>query len=54
MTRPFFSRDKITHFDIFDRHADSAISLMKTRFRAGYAVDFQVCFVVIPLLVPSY
>ncbi|KAJ4486551.1 cytochrome P450 [Lentinula edodes] len=41
MTRPFFSRDKITHFDIFDRHADSAISLMKTRFRAGYAVDFQ-------------
>ncbi|KAJ3889160.1 cytochrome P450 monooxygenase pc-1 [Lentinula edodes] len=41
MTRPFFSRDKITHFDIFDRHADSAISLMKTRFQAGYAVDFQ-------------
>ncbi|KAJ3758543.1 cytochrome P450 monooxygenase pc-1 [Lentinula raphanica] len=43
MTRPFFSRDKITHFDIFDRHADLAISLMKARFRAGYAVDFQVC-----------
>ncbi|KAJ3806004.1 cytochrome P450 monooxygenase pc-1 [Lentinula lateritia] len=50
MTRPFFSRDKITHFDIFDRHADSAISLMKTRFHAGYAVDFQVCFSVVPLL----
>ncbi|KAJ4490749.1 cytochrome P450 monooxygenase pc-1 [Lentinula aciculospora] len=41
MTRPFFSRDKIIHFDMFDRHADSAISLMKARFRAGYAVDFQ-------------
>ncbi|KAF8829968.1 hypothetical protein HHX47_DHR2000231 [Lentinula edodes] len=36
-----WNRDKITHFDIFDRHADSAISLMKTRFQAGYAVDFQ-------------
>ncbi|KAJ6557403.1 cytochrome P450 [Mycena vulgaris] len=22
MTRPFFSRDRISHFDIFDRHAD--------------------------------
>ncbi|KAJ3800615.1 cytochrome P450 monooxygenase pc-1 [Lentinula aff. detonsa] len=41
MTRPFFSRDKISHFDMFDRHTDSAISLMKARFRAGYAVDFQ-------------
>ncbi|TDL14036.1 cytochrome P450, partial [Rickenella mellea] len=41
MTRPFFSREKITHFDIFDRHADEAITLMKQRLRAGYAIDFQ-------------
>lgn len=41
MTRPFFSRDRITHFDIFDRHADEAISRMKERMRAGYTVDFQ-------------
>ncbi|KAJ6614110.1 cytochrome P450 monooxygenase pc-3 [Mycena sp. CBHHK59/15] len=41
MTRPFFSRDRISHFDIFDRHADDVISLLKDRMRAGYAVDFQ-------------
>ncbi|KAJ6586571.1 cytochrome P450 [Mycena sp. CBHHK59/15] len=40
-TRPFFSRDRISDFDIFDHHADRAIDLMKQRMRAGYAVDFQ-------------
>ncbi|KAF9025789.1 cytochrome P450 monooxygenase pc-3 [Hymenopellis radicata] len=41
MTRPFFSRDRITHFELFDHHANIAISLMKERFRAGHAIDFQ-------------
>jgi cytochrome P450 len=41
ITRPFFSKDRITHFDIFDRHADVAIGKMKARFKEGYAVDFQ-------------
>ncbi|KAH7906601.1 cytochrome P450 [Hygrophoropsis aurantiaca] len=41
MTRPFFTHDRISHFDIFDRHADEAINLMKGRFRFGIAVDFQ-------------
>ncbi|KAJ4467864.1 cytochrome P450 [Lentinula aciculospora] len=41
ITRPFFSRDRITHFDIFDRHTDEAIGKMKTRFKEGYAADFQ-------------
>lgn len=41
MTRPFFSRDRISHFDIFDRHADDALKLMKARFKQGYPVDFQ-------------
>ncbi|KAF8917383.1 cytochrome P450 monooxygenase pc-2 [Mucidula mucida] len=41
MTRPFFSRDRITHFELFNHHADIAISLMKERFRAGHAIDFQ-------------
>ncbi|KAG1847196.1 cytochrome P450 [Suillus subalutaceus] len=41
MTRPFFTHDRISHFDIFDRHADHAIALAKERFRAGLAVDFQ-------------
>ncbi|GAW05475.1 cytochrome p450 [Lentinula edodes] len=41
ITRPFFSRDRITDFDIFDRHADEAIRKMKARFKEGYAADFQ-------------
>ncbi|KAJ7480763.1 cytochrome P450 monooxygenase pc-1 [Mycena latifolia] len=41
MTRPFFSRDKISHFDIFDRHAVAIIGVMKERTRAGFSIDFQ-------------
>ncbi|EGO29652.1 hypothetical protein SERLADRAFT_445432 [Serpula lacrymans var. lacrymans S7.9] len=41
MTRPFFSHDRISHFDIFDRHAEKTISLMKERFNLGHAIDFQ-------------
>ena len=42
MTRPFFTKDRITHFSIFDNHAKDVIAQMKDRFREGYAVDFQV------------
>ncbi|EGO03065.1 hypothetical protein SERLA73DRAFT_158706 [Serpula lacrymans var. lacrymans S7.3] len=41
VTRPFFNHDKISHFDIFDRHTDKTISLMKERFNLGHAIDFQ-------------
>ncbi|KAF4588561.1 hypothetical protein EYR40_010114 [Pleurotus pulmonarius] len=41
MTRPFFSRDRISHFDLFDRHADAVIAKIKERARAGIAMDFQ-------------
>lgn len=41
MTRPFFSRDRISHFDIFGRHADHAIRLLQERARSGVAVDIQ-------------
>ncbi|KIK91734.1 hypothetical protein PAXRUDRAFT_148862 [Paxillus rubicundulus Ve08.2h10] len=41
MTRPFFSIDRISHFDIFDRHAETVVALMKQRFRIGLAIDFQ-------------
>ncbi|OBZ76334.1 hypothetical protein A0H81_03472 [Grifola frondosa] len=41
MTRPFFTRERISHFELFDRHADHAISKMKERFQADIAVDFQ-------------
>ncbi|KAF8959382.1 cytochrome P450 [Flammula alnicola] len=41
MTRPFFSRDRISHFDNFDRHAEDAIRQLKHRLREGHPVDFQ-------------
>ncbi|KAH9894450.1 cytochrome P450 monooxygenase pc-3 [Cubamyces lactineus] len=41
MTRPYFSRDRITHFEMFDRHAEQLLSKLKERFRGGHAVDFQ-------------
>ena len=41
MTRPFFSKDRISHFEIFGRHADEALTLLKTRLREGHAVDIQ-------------
>ncbi|KZP25071.1 cytochrome P450 monooxygenase pc-3 [Athelia psychrophila] len=41
MTRPFFSRDRITEFDNFDRHSDLMITAMKDRLRSGIAVDLQ-------------
>lgn len=42
MTRPFFSRDRISDFENFTRHADDVISQMRDRLRSGHAVDFQV------------
>ncbi|KAI5119720.1 hypothetical protein M0805_001433 [Coniferiporia weirii] len=41
MTRPFFSKDRISHFEVFGRHADKAIGLMRARLGTGHAVDFQ-------------
>ncbi|CDO71400.1 hypothetical protein BN946_scf184908.g158 [Trametes cinnabarina] len=41
MTRPYFSRERISHFELFDRHAGLAIKKMKERLRGGHAVDFQ-------------
>ncbi|KAH9834523.1 cytochrome P450 [Rhodofomes roseus] len=41
MTRPFFSKDKISHFELFDKRADLAIKKMCHRFRSGAAIDFQ-------------
>ncbi|KAF8893047.1 cytochrome P450 [Infundibulicybe gibba] len=41
MTRPFFRKDRVTDFDNFERHADSALLQAKTRLAEGYAIDFQ-------------
>ncbi|KAG6915766.1 hypothetical protein DXG01_009971 [Tephrocybe rancida] len=41
MTRPFFTRDRISDFDLFDRHASTVFTLIKERMRNGHAIDFQ-------------
>ena len=41
MTRPFFSRDRISDLAIFARHSDDAISRIAARLRKGFAVDIQ-------------
>ncbi|KAL0948999.1 hypothetical protein HGRIS_009098 [Hohenbuehelia grisea] len=41
MTRPFFSKERISHFELFGRHADDAISQLRARLKQGYAVDAQ-------------
>ncbi|KAJ6607884.1 cytochrome P450 [Mycena sp. CBHHK59/15] len=41
MTRPFFTRERISDFDIFDKHANDAIGQAATRLLEGYAVDIQ-------------
>ncbi|CAE6488372.1 unnamed protein product [Rhizoctonia solani] len=38
MTRPYFSRERITHFELFARHSDAAIAKL---FAHPDAVDFQ-------------
>ena len=46
MTRPFFTRDRISDFELFDRHSTTAIAQIKNRMRTGYAIDFQVRYAI--------
>ncbi|KAI0677048.1 cytochrome P450 monooxygenase pc-3 [Trametes maxima] len=41
MSRPFFSRERISHFELFDRHAELALDKIKERVRSNVAFDFQ-------------
>ncbi|KAF8715658.1 hypothetical protein AX14_012520 [Amanita brunnescens Koide BX004] len=41
IARPAFARDRISEYEIFDRHAATAISQLKQRLRQGYAVNFE-------------
>jgi hypothetical protein len=54
MTRPFFTRERITDFDIFDKHAEETTEKMKLRLREGFSVDFQVNRLSGHCLEPSY
>ncbi|KAF5341462.1 hypothetical protein D9758_013949 [Tetrapyrgos nigripes] len=41
MTRPFFSKVRISDFDLFERHAEDTLSLISERLASGTPVDFQ-------------
>lgn len=41
MIRPFFSRDRLIQFKIFDKMATNTIAMMNEMMNAGYAVDLQ-------------
>ncbi|KAJ6450403.1 cytochrome P450 [Mycena sanguinolenta] len=41
MTRPFFKRDRLSDFELFDRHSNEAVSAIKDRLREGHPIDFQ-------------
>ncbi|KAF8332425.1 cytochrome P450 monooxygenase pc-1 [Amanita rubescens] len=41
ISRPAFTRDRISDYELFDRHANVVIHQLKQRFGQGYAVNFQ-------------
>ena len=41
MARPFFSKERISDFDIFARHTDETIAQLSQRLSQGYPVEFQ-------------
>lgn len=42
MTRPFFTKERISHFEMFDFNADRALQQAKTRLADGFPIDIQV------------
>jgi len=43
MTRPFFTRDRVNDFDIYDRNFEKSVEQANARLAEGYSIDFQVC-----------
>ncbi|THV04324.1 cytochrome P450 [Dendrothele bispora CBS 962.96] len=41
MTRPFFSKVRISDYDVFERHAEETLSVLAERLASGHPVDFQ-------------
>ncbi|KAF8317438.1 cytochrome P450 monooxygenase pc-3 [Clavulina sp. PMI_390] len=41
LARPFFTRDRISDFDVFERHAGAIIERMKASFSSGTPLDIQ-------------
>ncbi|KAF8306199.1 cytochrome P450 [Clavulina sp. PMI_390] len=44
LARPFFTRDRISDFKIFEKHADAVLGIMKDTFRSGTPLDIQDVF----------
>ena len=42
MSRPFFMRERVQHFQIFDQHANDAVGQIRDRLREGIPIDIQV------------
>jgi hypothetical protein len=42
MTRPFFTRERISDFDIYDKNCDISLDLAQARLGEGYPIEFQV------------
>ncbi|KAH8825509.1 cytochrome P450 [Flagelloscypha sp. PMI_526] len=40
-TRPYFSKDRISHLENFDKHAELAITIAHERLRQDVPIDFQ-------------
>ncbi|KAG5353626.1 hypothetical protein C0989_004307 [Termitomyces sp. Mn162] len=41
ITRPFFTKERISHFEVFDRHSEDALDQAMIRQDEGYPIDFQ-------------
>ncbi|PPQ84613.1 hypothetical protein CVT25_015710 [Psilocybe cyanescens] len=41
MSRPFFSRERISDFHIYDRNSTISLQMAKKRLSEGYSIDFQ-------------
>jgi len=41
MTRPFFTRERISDYEIFGHHADDALNQAQIRLSEGHPIDFQ-------------
>lgn len=50
--RPFFSKDRISDFDNFEKHVQIALDAVQARMKEGYAIDLQVCGLILLLIRP--
>jgi hypothetical protein len=42
MSQPFFTREQISDFDIYDKNCANTLQLVKNILAEGYPVEFQV------------